>query len=535
MIHARSLALTNTAARSLLLIVILWTSQANAELTTVHSFGGMIGDAREPRDRLIQINGRLLSVTFLGGAFDAGALFGISLDGTNYTVTHSFQDITAVPNSGSYPVGALLQHQGKIYGVTDSGGVDNEGAVYRANLDGTQLEVLQSLASSEGISVPNGGLATDGLFLYGSSRFGDTDIDGTVFRIGFDGSDPTVLHGFPAEGSDGIFPSEILPIGDSLYGIAESGGDHDGGTLFRLKKDGTSFEVLHAFSGSLGETPDGKYPSGTLLAIGDRLYGVTAEGGAANLGSVYSIDKSGQDYDLLHSFGGVGGDTPLGGLTAVEGKLFGVTLSGGRHGGGTIFSLEPDGSMFRVHHNFAGSDGAGPAAQLSLVNGLLYGTTSTGGLHGKGTLFSLTAELEAGDFDLDGDADGADFLAWQRAFKAGIDLGPDGNGDGKVDVADLAMWGQRLAVSTQVVGDYDHDADVDGADFLVWQRAYGRTTQLGADGSGNGVVDAADYVLWHQHFGFGVGIGGISLPVPEPSAGSLLLVLACALRATVRS
>jgi autotransporter-associated beta strand protein len=57
------------------------------------------------------------------------------------------------------------------------------------------------------------------------------------------------------------------------------------------------------------------------------------------------------------------------------------------------------------------------------------------------------ALVRAGDFDGDGDVDGADFVAWQTHF-------PMGSG---------ATTGQ---------GDADGDSDVDGADFAAWQSNF---------------------------------------------------------------
>jgi hypothetical protein len=71
-------------------------------------------------------------------------------------------------------------------------------------------------------------------------------------------------------------------------------------------------------------------------------------------------------------------------------------------------------------------------------------------------------------------------------------------------------------------GDFDFDGDVDGADFLVWQRSIGSTTYLAADGNGNAIVDAADLALWSANY-------GATLPppaaaVPEPAAAVLFLL-----------
>jgi hypothetical protein len=56
---------------------------------------------------------------------------------------------------------------------------------------------------------------------------------------------------------------------------------------------------------------------------------------------------------------------------------------------------------------------------------------------------------------------------------------------------------------TSPPGDYDVDGDVDGGDFLNWQRQLGSTvpTGTGADGSDNGMVDAADLQVWKEAFG----------------------------------
>jgi hypothetical protein len=53
-----------------------------------------------------------------------------------------------------------------------------------------------------------------------------------------------------------------------------------------------------------------------------------------------------------------------------------------------------------------------------------------------------------GDFDQDGDVDGADLPLWQAGFGTASGAGAAG-------------------------GDADHDQDVDGADFLIWQRNLG--------------------------------------------------------------
>jgi len=47
--------------------------------------------------------------------------------------------------------------------------------------------------------------------------------------------------------------------------------------------------VLYSFKG----TPDGANPQGTLLKVGDTLYGTTMAGGTYNKGTVFSIPPGG--------------------------------------------------------------------------------------------------------------------------------------------------------------------------------------------------------------------------------------------------
>jgi hypothetical protein len=84
-----------------------------------------------------------------------------------------------------------------------------------------------------------------------------------------------------------------------------------------------------------------------------------------------------------------------------------------------------------------------------------------------------------------------------------------------------------LPVVTPPGGDYNGDGRADGADFLAWQRAFGSsvTPGSGADGSGNGVVDAADLTIWKNGFGSATAAGQVATEaVPEPTTFSVLLI-----------
>jgi hypothetical protein len=60
-----------------------------------------------------------------------------------------------------------------------------------------------------------------------------------------------------------------------------------------------------------------------------------------------------------------------------------------------------------------------------------------------------------------------------------------------------------IGETTGPIGDYDDNGQVDGADFLLWQRTLGAAANpgTGADGSGNAVVDGEDLGVWQDNFG----------------------------------
>ncbi len=77
------------------------------------------------------------------------------------------------------------------------------------------------------------------------------------------------------------------------------------------------------------------------------------------------------------------------------------------------------------------------------------------------------------------------------------------------------------------VGDYDIDGDVDGADYLVWQREFGTAVSRhgsGADGNMDGNVDAADYVIWRHNFAVVAESAGVPVPEPRSAIFAILMI-----------
>jgi uncharacterized repeat protein (TIGR03803 family) len=163
---------------------------------------------------------------------------------------------------------------------------------------------------------------------------------------------------------------------------------------------GPNLTTLVIFNGA-----DGANPGGSLFADDkDNLFGTTANGGAAGLGTVFEIVKTDSGYSstptTLVSFSGADGEDPLSNLIADDkGNLFGTTNFGGANGGGTVFEIIKTATGYASTPttlvNFCSlpncADGANPegAGVIADDKGNLFGTTGFGGANGNGTVFEI--------------------------------------------------------------------------------------------------------------------------------------------------
>jgi uncharacterized repeat protein (TIGR03803 family) len=87
--------------------------------------------------------------------------------------------------------------------------------------------------------------------LFGTTQFNGARCEGTVFQVSSQSNDLKTLFDFDGMRADqGQSPTaELLLSRDGrLYGTTSRSGDSGSGTVFRLNRDGSQFEVLHTFS-----------------------------------------------------------------------------------------------------------------------------------------------------------------------------------------------------------------------------------------------------------------------------------------------
>ncbi|HEV3145382.1 MAG TPA: choice-of-anchor tandem repeat GloVer-containing protein [Gemmataceae bacterium] len=86
--------------------------------------------------------------------------------------------------NGSNPSGRLLRDSsGNLFGTTTSGGAKSDGAVLEVKANSNAITTLASINGTNG-SLPYGGLLEDSSGnLFGTTLYGGTNSDGTIFEV----------------------------------------------------------------------------------------------------------------------------------------------------------------------------------------------------------------------------------------------------------------------------------------------------------------------------------------------------------------
>lgn len=183
-----------------------------------------------------------------------------------------------------------------LYGIAGSGGTNNAGTLYRVRADGSNFVVLHAFAfAATNGALPQGGLVLSGNTLYGTTSSGGSNFSGTLFQIQTDGTGFKILVNFNGSVTGSSPQGNLLLAGDTLYGTTYIAGTNGGGTVYSVKTNGGNFTVLHSFN-SPADDGNGHYTNSdggwsvTGLALAKNiLYGITSYGGTNGVGTAYEI------------------------------------------------------------------------------------------------------------------------------------------------------------------------------------------------------------------------------------------------------
>lgn len=403
----------------LFLMPFFIVSAAWAESPTfkvLHEFASGPTDGGYPYSPLLYRSGNLIGITDEGGlmgycySYGCGVAFEVS-QRNGHWMESVFYDFSPAPDGvAPSPAGPLaVDSQGNVYGTQASGGDPSCGCgfVYQLTKSAgvwTQSTLHNFVGGTTDGEWSNSGLIVDGKGnLYGVTQSGGASNYGTVFELSptSDGSwTYNLIYEFGSIGYlDGEVPFGRLAIDShgNLYGTTQFGGTYGSGTAFKLSPSGGSWEetILYNFTEDYGGYPT---PSGVVMDAGGNLYGTTNFDGIYALGTVYKLTPAVGfwSHSLLHTFsGGADGAYPYEGLAVdTSGALYGTAHYGGSYGFGVVFKLQSSSGKWSESelHTFENTtDGTYPSAGVALdPSGNIYGTAESGGTYGFGTAFEIT-------------------------------------------------------------------------------------------------------------------------------------------------
>jgi uncharacterized repeat protein (TIGR03803 family) len=380
---------------------------------TLHNFTGGL-DGGEPLGVTVDAAGNLYGPTFCCGSL-YGTVYEMQRFGASWVLNslYIFKGGTdgRLPQSS-----VVFGSDGLLYGSTSNGGTDDNGTVFnlgpaggvcRTALCPRTKTVLYNFGFLPDAAGPAGDLTFDQAGnIYGTAGDGPEN-GGSVYELmrSGDGWIESVLYGFPQIDGQPASPNGgvIFDNAGNLYGTTRFGGSHNEGTVFQLVpgNSGWTENTLYNFQGG----SDGDQPWGGLIFDpAGNLYGTTYDGGDGGGGTVFELTPSngGWTFTTLYSFVGsaqCGSTADL--VMDASGSLYGGTNCDGAYGEGNAFRLTPSGGTWTYTslHDFCASgfpfceDGYWLAGKFALdPAGNIYGTTFAGGpgLLPSGVLWEIT-------------------------------------------------------------------------------------------------------------------------------------------------
>jgi uncharacterized repeat protein (TIGR03803 family) len=319
------------------------------------------------------------------GADSLGSIVTISGNGSNVSLRYSFDSI-----NGRNPSSSLLQaSNGKWYGTTTGGGINDLGVIYKFDLNTNTYTKLHDFSSSGGL-FPNGDLieVTPGK-IYGVAQAGGKNNNGVIFSFNINTNIYTKLANFDTINASVPWDGLCKASNGKLYGLTPYGGTYNAGLIYSFDIANNTLTDIFDFGPFTGERPWGKL----IQATDGNLYGLTEGGGLNNNGTLFSFDITTNTYSKVSDFyNNTGGNSQNTVLQAPTGKLY-FNLQGGSSAGGTLIEYDLLFNSPNAVVNYSVTDGSFPGNLLLGSDGIIYGSTTWGGTgigcspNGCGTLY----------------------------------------------------------------------------------------------------------------------------------------------------
>jgi len=245
----------------------------SSTITPLASFNGVNG-AYPFMGVAVDGAGNIFGTTRKGGDNNGGTIYELPAGSSTIKVLHSFDQFENDPN-GQYTQGMLtVDAAGNVYGTVIGGGYD--GSVFEIAHDTLALTTLATFSTTGGeLGGPSGALVVDGAGnVFGTAQLGGAHSDGGVFEIPLGSGFAYTVASFA--GTNGYTPvgGLVRDGAGNLYGTTRYGGSGGEGTVFEIPAHTGSIVTLGSFTGLNGEEP----LDAPVLDMAGNLYGTTSGG-----------------------------------------------------------------------------------------------------------------------------------------------------------------------------------------------------------------------------------------------------------------
>jgi len=207
----------------------------------------------QPRGSLTEAsNGKLYGMTENYGSNSRGVLFEYTPSNNILTVVFNFADAI-----GTYPSGSLIQaSNGKLYGMTYSGGTNSKGVLFEFDPATNTYAKKVDFDITNGAS-PYGSLTeTSNGKLYGMTSSGGTNNEGVLFEYDIATNILTKKLDFDDVDKGKTPKGSLMQASNGkLYGMTYAGGVNDMGVMFEYDIDSDTYTKTLDFDGANGKEP----------------------------------------------------------------------------------------------------------------------------------------------------------------------------------------------------------------------------------------------------------------------------------------
>lgn len=282
-----------------------------------------------PYSDLLFDGNHLFGVTRWGGINDKGIIFQVNIDGTGFEKLYDFKD--------NKPTGLLISANDQIVGLTDNKFNSNLPNVFKYRKDIKQHVDFFNYGDSIGNNPV--GIAFYNNYLWFNTQYGGKYNNGSLFKVPLDGFVPTKL--FDYQGVKPVGP--LIGKGSKIYGtsndsVGQSIGVRTNNIIYHYDLDSSKIIEQIKFRNI-------RYPNshGDLVTDSTYLYGFSKDG----IGSIFRIKINGTGFNTIYKFDSMSVNSS-GTILKIGNYVYGTAFDPDGSNDGAIFKIRTNGTSFQI-------------------------------------------------------------------------------------------------------------------------------------------------------------------------------------------